>query len=297
MKTSYAYTAYGLTLCVPFPCPPLAVAPAGATPDVFVSDGAVPRRLAAPQAEGNMWQAEPGRFLLRGGPRAGRFLAEDGTHVTLERNPAAQDDLLCFYFLDAVLAALLRQRGLLVLHANAAVTPTGAIAISGESGAGKSTTLAALLQHNCAMLSDDITALRLGGDERVQVLPGVPQLHLCEEAAAGLGRDITGLPRYQWRRMKAAVPALSAMAARPAPLRALYLLQTHAGDDLRVHTLTGADKFAAVQACVYGPLLPQEHTGQFPLLAAVAAQVAVVRIERPMARWAVSDVMDVILND
>ena len=292
----YAYTVFGLTLRVPFPCPPLTLAPADATPDVMVSDGVVPRALAAPHAQDTLWQAEPGRFLWRGGARAGRFLAEDGTRVTLERNPAARDEMLRFYFLDAVLAAILRQRGLLVLHANAAVTPTGAIAVSGESGAGKSTTLAALLQHDCAMLSDDITALRLGDAGRVQVLPGAPQLHLCEDSAAGLGRDITGLPRYQWRRMKAAIPTLSAMAARPAPLRALYLLQTHAGDDLCVHTLAGAEKFAAVQACVYGPVLPQEHPGQFPLLAAVADQVAVVRIERPIARWAVSDVMDVILN-
>ena len=292
----YTYTVYGLTLSVPFPCPPLALAPAGAIPDVKVADGVVPRTLAAPQAEGNMWQAEPGRFLFRGGSRAGRFLAEGGTCVTLERNPAAEDGMLCFYFLDAVLAAILRQRGLLVLHANAAVTPTGAIAVSGDSGAGKSTTLAALLQHDCTMLSDDITALRLGDDGHVQVLPGVPLLHLSEDAAAGLGHDISGLPRHQWRRMKAAIPTQTAMAAQPARLRTLYLLQTHTGDDLRVRTLTGAEKFTAVQGCVYGPLLPQEHPGQFPLLAAVAEQVAVLRIERPGALWAVRDVMGVILN-
>ncbi|TRZ84081.1 hypothetical protein D4R89_13925 [bacterium] len=293
---SYTYVVYGLTLSLPFPCPPLTVAPADAIPDVNVTDGVVPLTLAAPHAQGNMWQAEPGRFLFRGGARAGRFLAEGGTHVTLERNPAAEDGMLCFYFLDAVLAAILRQRGLLVLHANAAVTPTGAIAVSGDSGAGKSTTLAALLQHDCTMLSDDITALRLGNDGQVRILPGVPLLHLSEDAAAGLGRDIAGLPRYQWRRMKAAIPTQAAMATQPALMRALYLLQTHSGDDLSVHPLTGAEKFAALQTCVYGPLLPQEHPGQFPLLAAVADQVAVFRIERPGALWAVRDVMNVILN-
>jgi len=293
---SYTYTVYGLTLSVPFPCPPLSLAPTGARPDVNVIDGAVPRTLTAPLAEGNMWQAEPGRFLFRGGARAGRFLAEGGTCVTLERNPAAEDELLCFYFLDAVLAAILRQRGLLVLHANAAVTPTGAIAVSGESGAGKSTTLAALLQYDCAMLSDDITALRLGDDGQVRVLPGVPLLHLSEDAAAGLGRDISGLPRHQWRRLKAAIPTQAAMATQPALLRALYLLQTHASNDLRVHALTGAEKFTALQGCVYGPLLPQEHPRLFPILAAAAEQVKVCRIERPDALWAVRDVINVILN-
>jgi hypothetical protein len=290
------YNVYNLTVSVPFPCPLLTIAPEGAPPDVIVSEGTVPRALAAPHAQGNMWQAEPGRFLFRGGNRAGRFLAEGGTRVTLERNPAAEDEMLCFYFLDAVLAAILRQRGLLILHANAAVTPTGAIAISGDSGVGKSTTLAALLQHGCTMLSDDITALRLGEEGQVQTLPGVALLHLSEDAAAGLGQDITGLPRYQWRRMKAAIPTQNQMATRPAPLRALYLLQTHAGNDLRVHALTGAGKFAALQTCVYGPLLAQEQPGQFPLLAAVADQVAVFRIERPGPLWTVPDVINVILN-
>ena len=292
----YTYIVYDLIMRLTFPCPILTLAPEGAMPDVIVSEGTVPHALAAPHAEGNMWQAEPGRFLFSGGNHAGRFLAEGGMRVTLERNPAAEDEMLCFYFLDAVLAAIMRQRGLLVLHANAAVTPRGAIAVSGKSGAGKSTTLAALLQHDCAMLSDDITALGLGDDGHVQVLPGVPQLHLSEDAAAGLGRNITGLPRHQWRRTKATIPTQAAMATQPARLRALYLLQTHMGNDLRVHSLTGAEKFGVVHECVYGPLLPQEHPGQFPLLSAVADQVAVFRIERPAARWAVREVMNVILN-
>ena len=290
------YTIYDLTISVPFPCPPITPAAADAKPDVIVSDGAVPRAFSSPHAEGPFWQAEPGRFLFRGGHRSGRFLAEGGTRVTLERNPAAEDEMLCFHFLDAVLAAILRQRRLLVLHANAAVTPRGAIAVSGESGAGKSTTLAALLQRDCAMLSDDITALRLGDDGSVRALPGIPLLHLSEDSAAGLGRDIAGLPRHQWRRMKAAIPTQAAMATQPARLRALYLLQTHLGDDLRVQALTGTEKFAALQGCVYGPLLPQEHPGQFPLLAAFADQVSIFRIERPGALWAVPDVTNVILN-
>ena len=291
---TYTYSIYGLTLRLPFPCPVLSLAPDDAAPDITVADGRVPRHLAAPLAEAPSWQAEPYRFLLRGGARAGRFLVEDGTRVTLERNPAAEDEMLCFHFLDAVLAAILRQRGWLVLHANAAVTPTGAIAVSGESGAGKSTTLAALLQRGCTMLADDITVLRLGAAGCVEALPGVPQLHLTEEAAEGLGQDIVGLPRYRWRRMKAAVPIQ--IASTPAPLRALYLLRSSAQAELQIQTLIGAEKFAALQECVYGPLLPQEHPGQFPLFSAVTEQVTVFRLDRPAGRWSVDEIVEAVLN-
>jgi hypothetical protein len=291
---TYTYAAYELILRLPFPCPVLPLMQENTSPDVIVKEGSVPYRLAAPVAEGKMWQAEPDRFLWRGGPRAGRFLVEGGQCITLERNPAAEDNILAFHFLASVMAALLRQRGLLVLHANAAVTPTGAVAISGESGVGKSTALAALLGRGCTMLADDITVLRLQSDGCVEALPGVPQLHLPEDSAFNLGQDIAELPRYRWRRMKAAVPI--EIAPAPVTLRALYLLRTKPRDDLQVQALTGAEKFAALQECVYGPLLPQEHPRHFPLFAAVTDQVAVYRLDRPIARWSVGEIVEVLLN-
>jgi hypothetical protein len=262
-------------------------------PDVVVLEGTVPRALDRPLAGETAWQAAPGKFLWRGGRRSGRFLVEDGCRVTLQRNRGAEEELLAFHFLDAVLAAILRQRGLLVLHANAAVTPGGAVAISGPSGAGKSTTLAALVAQSSAMLADDITALRLGPAGCVEVLPGIPQLHLCDDAAAGLGQDIADLPRQQWRRLKTAVPM--AVAPSAAPLRALYLLETHAGAHVRVAALTGSEKFAAVQECIYGPFLPEDHPGQFALFAAVVEQTAVYRLFRPADRWSIAEVVDAIL--
>jgi hypothetical protein len=288
------YSAYGLKFRLPFACPALPPAPAGSVPDLAVVEGPVPRDLPAPLASGVRWQAEPGRYLWRGGRRAGRFLVEGGERIVLERGPEPEDELLAFHFLDTVLAAVLRQRGMLVLHANAAVTPTGAVAITGISGAGKSTTLAALLARGCTMLADDITVLRLGHDGRVEALPGVPQFHLTEDAARGLGRDISGLPRYRWRRMKAAVPAR--LSSGPAPLRDLYRLDVVTGDALVQTTLSGSDKFTVAQECIYGPLLPQEHPRLFALIAALADQVGVHRLQRPADRWTTDAVAEVMLR-
>jgi hypothetical protein len=160
---SYTYHAYGLTIRVPFACPALTPSDAGsvtaAADVVVVRENPVPRRLRAPQLGEASWDAAPGSFLLRGGKRAGRFLVE-GDAVTFERNSGCDDAILARYFTDRVLAAVLRHRGLLVLHANAVEAPDGAIVIAGESGTGKSTTLAALLDRGCRMLSDDVTALR-----------------------------------------------------------------------------------------------------------------------------------------
>ena len=292
----HAYTAYGLTFHLSFPCPILPLAAPDAEPDVTVVDGPVPRQLSAPVAQDQSWQAEPGRFLLKGGRYAGRFLVESGRRVTLQRSSTAEDQALGFHFLDSVLAATLRQNGLLILHANSVVTPRGAVAVSGESGAGKSTTLAALLQRGCTMLADDVTVLRLGIDGRVEVLPGPPQYCLCEDAAQRLGQDIAGLPRHRKRNKKFVVPAHAAIAKTPLPLRALYLLRSHPGSELRVRCLNGAEKFDAMQEAIYGPLLPEEHPSQFPLFAALTSQVKVFRMERPEQGWTLDAVAEALLH-
>ena len=298
---TYTYTAYGITLRTPFPCPELPAAPADAAPDVTVAYGTVPRELADAVAAddswtmGYSWQTAPGRFLLKAGMRAGRFLVEDGSRVIAERNPAAEDELIVFHLLHSVMAAVMRQRGLLVLHANVVLTPAGAVVLSGESGAGKSTTLAALLQRGCAMIADDIAVLRFGAAGSVEVFPGVAQMHLWEDAAERLGLNITGLASHPLRRRKAVVAAPIGSVGLLPP-KAVYLLECNGVEQLHVSSLTGSDKFAALQECVYGPMLPDEHPGQFRLFSSAAEQMAVHRIIRPEGRWTVDEVIKVILD-
>jgi hypothetical protein len=296
---SYTYHAYGLTIRVPFACPALTPPDTGsvvAGVDVVVQERPVPRQLSAPWAGEASWDAAPGLFLLRGGPRAGRFLVE-GSTVAFERNSGCDDAVLARYFTDQVLAAVLRHRGLLVLHANAVAAPDGVIVIGGESGTGKSTTLCALLDRGCRMLSDDVTALRPGGASgSVEVLPGAAQTHLTEDAAENLGYLVDPAQLQPWRRMKAAIPTHDGMASRAGRLRALYVLRLSRGDGVVVTEASGGDKFHALQECMYGPMFTEEHPALFPLMSTVVAAVPFFRLERPAGRWSVGEVADAILG-
>ena len=305
MAMTYTYTAYSLTLRTPFPCPVLPIAPADAAPDVTVVYGHVPMNLAGSVAVddswgmGYCWQAAPRRFLLLTGLRAGRFLIEDGRMVIVERNPAAEDEMIVFHLLHSVMAAVMRQRGLLVLHANVAFTQVGTVGMSGKSGAGKSTTLAALLQRGCEMIADDIAVLRFGETGSVEVLPGLAQMYIWEDAALRLGLNLAGLASHPLRRRKTAVAApvgTTGLPPGPFPLRAVYLLECNDVEQLCMSSLTGVEKFAALQECVYGPMLPDEHHGLFRLFSAAVEQVAVHRIIRPEGRWTVDEVAEVILD-
>ncbi len=290
------YKLYGLVIETPFQWPTLPEARPGEPVDVVVQEGWVPRQLENRAAGDISWDAAPGQYLLRGGQQAGRFLVEDGQRITLYRNPEAQEVKIALYFLDTIIAALLQQRGFLNLHANAAVVGDVALAVSGHSGAGKSTTLGALLDRGCRMLTDDLTVLSLDHQGRVIVLPGVPQMHLSEEAAGGLGKDISHLQRHPWRLMKAVVPTGMDMAEDPAPLKALFLLEKDTVQRLQVETLGGTRKFDAIQTCFYGPLLPGEHPRFFPLMAKLVEQVQVFRIRRPEQDWTVDQVVEYILD-
>lgn len=144
-----------------------------------------------------------------------------------------------------------------------------------------------------------IAVLRFGETSSVEVLPGLAQMHIWEDAAVRLGLNLAGLASHPLRRRKTAVAAPGGTAGLPPgpfPLRAVYLLECHGVEQLRMSSLTGVEKFAALQECVYGPMLPDEHPGQFRLFSAAAEQVAVHRIIRPEGRWTVDEVAEVILD-
>lgn len=293
---TYNYILYELIVQTTFPCPMLIPAADGASPDVVMIEGSVPKKLSDAAISGDNWQALPGRFLWRGGLRAGRFLVEGGQKITLQRNTAAEEPMLVAHLLASVLAALLRQRGMLVLHANTAVMLQGAVTVTGESGAGKSTTLAALMAQGCAMLADDITVLRLGATGRVEALSGISKLNLCEDAAERLGHAVAKLPRNPLRRIKVIVPTHDEMVIESIPLYALYLLSKSTNSKVKLTALSGSDKFAALQECIYGPFFPEEHPGYFALFATIVNQVKMFRIERPTSRWSAHEVVEVIVN-
>ncbi|EME71277.1 hypothetical protein H261_03743 [Paramagnetospirillum caucaseum] len=292
---SFAYMAYGLHLSLPFSCPSL-LAVDGASPlDLSVVEGVVPQALSAPTLRTPRYDAAPGLFLWKGDPRGGRFLVEGGQRVTVERNEASEDGRLAFHFIHSILAAVMRQRGHLVLHGNAAVGPRGVSVLCGRSGAGKSTTHQALLDAGWKTLSDDVTVLAARPDGGFAVLPGNNHVSMCLDAAERLGKNIASLPRNPCQAKKVTLPAPD--MGTLAPLAEIVILD--AWDDDRVESipLIGAEKFAALHDCIYGPLLPEELGDHFTVFSAVAGGVPMRRVCRPNGTWTIAAIMSEICRD
>src|SRR5579871_2080722 len=113
------FRVHGLTLVAPFALPLPETSPTE-EPDVRIVEGEVARSLDVIVASDDQWQAAPGSYLLKAGPKAGRILVEGGKLVTLRRGAEAEPERIAFHITHSVMAAVLRQRGRLVLHASAA---------------------------------------------------------------------------------------------------------------------------------------------------------------------------------
>lgn len=84
---------------------------------------------------------------------------------------------------------LLLQRRRFTLHATLVVSPAGdALAITGHSTAGKSTTSVELARRGWQLVCDDVVEVRMSG-ERVLAVPFLRPVHLSDEAARMLGTD------------------------------------------------------------------------------------------------------------
>jgi hypothetical protein len=136
------------------------------------------------------------------------------------------------YLLGPVLGLSLRLRGTTCLHASAVVIGGYAVAFVGSSGAGKSTTAAALAARGCPVLSDDVVALS-DADGCFRVMPAYPYLSLWPESVSILYGSADVLPRFtgDWdKRYLASGTNGVKFEERSLHLGAIYLLGKRACD-------------------------------------------------------------------
>jgi len=289
------YSVYGLTLRVPFEIQGAPVAVDGAPVDVDVVEGDVPFAVENPAAQGEGWQIADGVYLRRGGTRVGRFLVDGPATITYQRSEAAEDQIAAFLLMHDVMGAVLRYRGDLVLHANAVTLSRGSVIVSGESGAGKSTTTAGLLKRGGRLITDDLSALRLETDGVVRVQPGLAELHLTSDSVAALNLDISAIEPFSWR-AKTAMPHHGTAVTDAQPVTDIYLLTIVDDEELEFEQLVGSAAFEAMVESIYGPMLPAEHEGIFSLLSRVCLSLRVWSVRRPRGVWCHDELVERIVS-
>ena len=214
----FHYRIFGLSVASALELPELAPADPACAPDVAIDCAAID----APEAAPGYSVTADGTLLTVTG--VGRFLIRDGREIVVDRDSKAADRNIRLFLLGSAFGALLHQRGLLPLHANAIDVGGRAIAFSGHSGAGKSTIAAWFHDRGHAILADDVCVVTLDQAGKAVAWPGVPRLRLWREALEKSGRTVEGHRRSFDDLDKWDVPTTERPAARPVPLDRIYVL-------------------------------------------------------------------------
>ncbi|TFI57196.1 hypothetical protein E2493_15905 [Sphingomonas parva] len=277
------YTLFGLRIRSELLLPELPPDAGDARPDVAVRIGPVseegPESGYAPTAAG----------LLLSAPGIGRYLIVDGREIVIDPAPGASERNLRLYLLGSAFGALLHQRGMMPLHANAIAVDGRAIAFCGHSGAGKSTLAAWFNDRGHEVLADDVCVIGFDGGGTPVAKPGLRRLRLWIDALAATGRTASDYERsfdgLRDVREKYDVPIARPEHVAEIPLGAIYLLDRapEGSTEGRIVPLSGVDRIDAIVANTYrGGLLPTlggtaEHLAT---CLRIAARVPVFRAER-----------------
>lgn len=242
------YSIFGLHVRSELPLPELLGADSTTRPHVTVRIGKVPD--AGPLGPG-LHVTHGGLLLVIDG--VARYFVKDGSQIVVDPQPNVPDANVRLFLLGSAMGALLHQRKLLPLHANAVEVGGRAFAFMGKSGAGKSTLAAWFHDSGFRIVADDVCVVSFDDGERPQVRPGISRLRLWREALDATGRDVAAYHRSFFGENapdKYDVPLVSACSTdAPIPLAAVYLLER--SDSFKIETLTGLAAVEAVFANTY----------------------------------------------
>ena len=229
----------------------LRVASELALPELFEADcGAADVRIALGRFEPDAGEqppisAGPGEMVMRV-PGVARYRVRGGAEILVEPVAGVAERNVRLYLLGSVFGALLHQRGLLPLHANAVELDGRVVAFIGHSGAGKSTLAAWFHDRGYRILADDVCVVSFDEAGRAHANGGVPRLRLWRDALERAGREAGDfeLSYEDWEKYD--VPTRAVSDPGPLPLSRIYLLR-RAGEG-QAGGVVRLDGVAAVEA-------------------------------------------------
>lgn len=241
------YQLFGLCIRSEMALPELFPAHDRGVPDVTIRRGA----LSPVQAEPGL--SVDGDVLRLNVPDVAQYSIEGGREIVVDPNPGVPERNVRLFLLGSAFGALLHQRRLLPLHANAVEIDGHAVAFMGGSGAGKSTLAAWFHGRGHRIVADDVCVVRFDPRDGALAQPGLPRLRLWGEALEATGRNTTDFLRsYVGDNTfdKYDVPIAQPTAIdREMPLIAVYLLER--GDQPSIRPLHGIEAAEAFFAHTY----------------------------------------------
>jgi hypothetical protein len=153
------------------------------------------------------------------------FTIQDGGKIVVSPLSDYDEDIARIYVLGTCMGSLLMQRKIFPLHGSAIAINGKAYAFVGDSGAGKSTLASAFINAGYDLLSDDVIAVQLSGDESTPiVLPSYPQQKLWKNSLDNFGMESGQFKSIYGRENKYCVPVSHKYSSVPIQLAGVFEL-------------------------------------------------------------------------
>lgn len=319
----HSFLAYGLTLASDGIIPGLAeLRRIPQHPDIHFCFGAEPawvteaKRLRQRSLSSLVHNQETANAALRmcayGEEEFFGLAFSDGSEFVLDASaarvwgtcapPLVVEDLTT-YLVGPVMGFILRRRGRTPLHACTMAIADSAIALSGEGGAGKSTTAAALALRGVPVLCEDVSPIwEIAGDFKIP--PGYPRICLWPEAVKMLLGSSDVLPKITptWEKRYLALDGRKThFVTEPKSLSAIYFLDPRVEEAgaPRIEEMKPSDGLLRLVENSYAKRLisKEQKAAEFDVLSRLATRVAFRKIT-PHSDEAKLDVLcDLILEN
>ncbi len=290
----FSYAAYGLNIQSYLPLPELTETVKDA--DATIQAGTVLHPAGTTRSEQCIWATETEAIFFW--EEVGTILVRNGKEIIVDAVPDANPDILRLFLLGSALGTLLHQRGLLVLHGSVVAINDSAIAFLGESGWGKSTTVAALCAQGHRMVADDILVIDFAIAGNPVVFPGFPQVKLWSDSVTSLGGDPQTLARIRPEIDKYAQQYKTKFSIQPISLQQLYILGV--GTALEIEPIPLQQAFKELVFHSYAvPFLKKmfSNPAHFRQCARLINSVSISRLKRQRDLLALPEIVRLVETD
>ncbi|MEP6958266.1 MAG: hypothetical protein ABI980_06015 [Nitrospirota bacterium] len=221
--------------------------------------------------------------------------------------PETPPHTLHHLLLDQVLPLVLNYKGKEVLHGTAVVTPWGACAFVGPTGAGKSTLAASFLSAGFSVLADDCLVLdELAGT--IVAIAAYPGLRLWDDAIValfGVTESCAPVAHYTPKQRFTAALSTTPFRSSAVPLAAVYVLgpspavSTDHGATPLISQIAERDAFMTLHSLAFRLDIRDTCmlSREFDMLHRIVSQIPVRRLALPHSFVALPAVQAAVLYD
>lgn len=291
------YFAYGLSIATEIDFPELFIIDRVTTPDVYVSIDKVPPQLIDQANEQKSLIINATEFFLPVSDIA-FYYATNGNKVIIEPLPGADEKSVRLFFLSNAMAAILYQRNLIPLHASAIFTGDGIALFLGDSGVGKSTTVATLQVRGHRIFSDDICVPVKEGNE-IKAFAAYPMMKLWKDTF-----EIANLGTYEEEsRIRPQLEKYGrffndSFETNAYPIKRIFILEKDSSlNELQSNELQGINAFKYLQYYAYRlPYIDAMgmRKAYFDVLLDLSNNLPITLISRPVDSNTIDEVIQLI---